>query len=448
MAPHLHTPSNRGREKATGDLLAVRPKRPTSRMKGERVVGERRVSKSVDAYVARGVEARETPRTRRKTFVEQEPLALVDRACPTVARADDCSGAVSGDRVRDDDAWVERIAAIAEAVATRIIEKQRKPVYTLGEIAGMYLARMMKRVENPSDIEIPWRLRLSVLGGETEETLTPEKIEARLEETCDSARTWNKTRGVGLRLVEAGRDDGKWSASNPFSKIEVRDEEKRDVRILTPAEIGRTMEVSSPSFGAKIATGYLTGRRKDDLHKLERTSLDFPRKLVTWRKTKNGRTYVVPLHDQLIPILQRHLATHDDRFVFPRARGGQVDSNNLKLAAQFRRALGRAGIVERYDMICRRKGCGYREQRPNAKVRYCDRCDFKLWPSAVPVPLRFHDIRHMTTTALLELDVPRAIVKEYIGHAVGDVTDFYAHHSHEFIRGHINRLRLPEPAGG
>lgn len=337
----------------------------------------------------------------------------------------------------------EQVDAIAEAVAAKLLEKQRGPTYTLGELAGMYLDRMMKRVENPDDIEVSWRTRLSIFKDETQDSLTVDKIETLLESTCRSGSRWNKTRSVGLRLVSQARRDGLWSKPNPFEQIDLKRQEERDVRVLTPSEIAAVMAVSSPRIGTLIATAYLTGRRKGDLQKLRRDDLDLERRVVTWRKTKNGKTYTSPLNDQLVPILRDHMAQQESDLVFPSPAGGKMRRDS-KLADRLRRAIGRAGIVEKYALVCRRKGCGFRSESKTRETPPCDRCGFKLWATPVPPELTWHDLRHMTTTTLLELGVPKTLVKEFIGHTTGDITDHYTHFGTEFVREMINRLRIPE----
>jgi hypothetical protein len=63
-------------------------------------------------------------------------------------------------------------------------------------------------------------------------------------------------------------------------------------------------------------------------------------------------------------------------------------------------ALKRAGLVAGYTHVCRRKYCGHREETKDRDVRRCPKCNMKLWPKAIPRPLRFHDLRGTTATLL------------------------------------------------
>ncbi len=54
-----------------------------------------------------------------------------------------------------------------------------------------------------------------------------------------------------------------------------------------------------------------------------------------------------------------------------------------------RPALRRADIVEGYTHVCRRKGCGHREEHADAAIRCCPEHAIKLWPKARVRHIRF-----------------------------------------------------------
>jgi hypothetical protein len=110
-----------------------------------------------------------------------------------------------------------------------------------------------------------------------------------------------------------------------------------------------------------------------------------------------------PSPPQLVPYLEHALKASGSELVFP-GPDGKVRSRNNDLARLTRAVLVRAGLVEGYDHICRRcKAQGaaeHTERHPDDTERRCPRCAMKLWPRAVPRPMRFHDTRH-TYGALL-----------------------------------------------
>jgi len=79
--------------------------------------------------------------------------------------------------------------------------------------------------------------------------------------------------------------------------------------------------------------------------------------------------------------------------------------------------MGRAGLVRGYQHVCRRKGCGHEEQVEDAKLRLCPSCKMKLWPKALPRPLRFHDLRGTTATLLARAGVSLVVAQRMLRHA-------------------------------
>jgi hypothetical protein len=109
------------------------------------------------------------------------------------------------------------------------------------------------------------------------------------------------------------------------------------------------------------------------------------------------------------------------------------------------RALGRAGLVEGYRHVCRRKGCGHAETKSHAVSEPCPHCGMKLWPRARPRPLRFHDLRHTTATLLLKAGVPLATVQRLLRHSDPAITtEVYGHLDVEDMRRGINQLAFQE----
>jgi DNA-directed RNA polymerase subunit RPC12/RpoP len=67
------------------------------------------------------------------------------------------------------------------------------------------------------------------------------------------------------------------------------------------------------------------------------------------------------------------------------------------MARHTRETCIRAGLIEGYDHSCRRckrKGTPHVERHPDNEERRCPRCGMRLWMTAIPRPMRFHDLRH------------------------------------------------------
>jgi len=128
---------------------------------------------------------------------------------------------------------------------------------------------------------------------------------------------------------------------------------------------------------------------------------------------------------------------------FP-AADGSMRSEETDLQQILRRALGRAGIVLGYDFICRRKGCGHREHDKALTERRCPKCSTRLWPKAVPRPLRFHDLRGTTATLLARAGAPLVVAQRILRHSDPRLTaNVYSRVDLGDLRDGINRIALP-----
>ena len=91
--------------------------------------------------------------------------------------------------------------------------------------------------------------------------------------------------------------------------------------------------------------------------------------------------------------------------------------------------------MEGDNHVCRRKGCGYRARKRHGVPEPCPRCGMKLWPWALPRPLRFHDLRHTTAPLLLKAGVPLATVQRILRHSDPAITtEVYGHLDVEDMR--------------
>jgi excisionase family DNA binding protein len=123
---------------------------------------------------------------------------------------------------------------------------------------------------------------------------------------------------------------------------------------------------------------------------------------------------------------------------------GSMRSPECDPQKALRRALARAGLVERYEHICRRcksRGTPYAETHEDADVRRCPTCSAKLWPKAIPRPMRFHDLRHTAATLMLRAGVDAHRVQRILRHAsVTTTTGTYGHLALEDLRDAVNRI--------
>src|SRR5258708_4871868 len=125
-------------------------------------------------------------------------------------------------------------------------------------------------------------------------------------------------------------------------------------------------------------------------------------------------------------------------------------SHRSNEAAGRHHALGRAGLVAGYLHLCRRKGCRHREEAKDKALRLCPKCRFKLWPQAVPRPMRFHDLRGTTATLLARSGVNLVIAQRILRHSDPRLTaNIYSRVDLADLQAGIDRLGIPgSPAAG
>jgi integrase len=144
------------------------------------------------------------------------------------------------------------------------------------------------------------------------------------------------------------------------------------------------------------------GLRKGELCGLLKSDVDVDAGVITVRRsydretTKGGHADVIPVAPALEPYLQAAIDESPSELVFPWP-DGSMRSPECDPAKVLRRALARAGLVEGYDhscLRCKSRGTPHVERYADAALRRCPACNAKLWPKALPRPMRFHDLRH------------------------------------------------------
>ncbi len=120
---------------------------------------------------------------------------------------------------------------------------------------------------------------------------------------------------------------------NPCKGIEKWDEVKRD-RWLTREELLRLRDAIANEPNLFIKAGVwlllLTGIRKGELLKAQWADVDFTNRILTLRKTKNGKQHVVPLSAEAISILETLPRTTGNPYVLPGGKDGRPLVNIYK----------------------------------------------------------------------------------------------------------------------
>jgi integrase len=110
--------------------------------------------------------------------------------------------------------------------------------------------------------------------------------------------------------------------------------------------------------------------------------------------------------------------------VFPAPDGGMV-RDDFKFAVILRRAMARAGVVEGYLQVCRKKGCQHEEWAADNTERSCPKHAIRLWlwPKPIVRKITFHHLRHTAGSLFLMSGVPLEVVQKMLRHTDPKITE-------------------------
>ena len=280
--------------------------------------------------------------------------------------------------------------------------------------------------------------------------LTPGKVEAflRNKEAEVSAATCNHIRMFLHRAIRAAQRAEVYGGANPIADVRRCKTPHRKPDFLKAHEVPRLLAALDPRWRPLFATAIYTGMRKGELLGLCKIDIELQAGFIHVRHshgrdtTKTGKEDVVPIAQELIPFLQAAIGASRSKFVFP-AEDGERMREDTKLEKVLRRALGRSGIVEEFEHVCRKKGCTHAVHAPDPALRHCPTHGMKLWPKAVVRKLRFHDLRHTCASLLVMAGADMAAVQRILRHSDPRMTTgVYTHLVPGYLKDQINKLHL------
>ena len=300
------------------------------------------------------------------------------------------------------------------------------------------------------------RLRKNViatpLGAVSVRLLTGVRVEDHLHElerTGAAPASVNHVRAKLRTVFFKARKAGLWVGPNPILETEPRRVPKRVHPTLKAHEIARLLDYVPHEWRPFTATAIFAGLRKGELCGLQKADVDLDAAVITVRRsydretTKGGHADVVPIAPSLVEYLREALDESLSDLVFPWP-DGSMRSPECDPEKVLRRALARGGLVDGYDHSCRRcksRGTPHVERHADAALRRCPKCNAKLWPKALPRPMRFHDLRHTAATLMLRAGVDAHRVQRILRHAsVTTTTGTYGHLALEDLRDAVSRI--------
>ena len=270
-----------------------------------------------------------------------------------------------------------------------------------------------------------------------------------LERTGAAPASVNHVRAKLRTVFFKARKAGLWVGPNPILETEPRRVPKRVHPTLKAHEIARLLDYVPHEWRPFTATAIFAGLRKGELCGLQKADVDLDAAVITVRRsydretTKGGHADVVPIAPSLVEYLREALDESLSDLVFPWP-DGSMRSPECDPEKVLRRALARGGLVDGYDHSCRRcksRGTPHVERHADAALRRCPKCNAKLWPKALPRPMRFHDLRDTDATLMLRAGVDAHRVQRILRHAsVTTTTGTYGHLALEDLRDAVSRI--------
>ena len=262
--------------------------------------------------------------------------------------------------------------------------------------------------------------------------------------------TVNGLRGTLHTVFSRARKSRIWTGPNPISDVERRRNPQKIRATLAAEEISLLLLHIPDDWRDLFAAAIYTGMRKGELFGLRRQDVDLRERLIVVRRsydsdtTKGKHADVLPIASALLPYLEHALERSTSEFVFP-GPNGKMRTEEADPQKVLRHAMGRAGLVDGYEHICRRCKAAARlpcaERHPDATLRTCRTCGMKLWPRSISRAMRFHDLRHSAATLLLRAGVDLHRVQRILRHRdVKLTTGTYAHLLVEDLRAAVEAL--------
>jgi len=244
---------------------------------------------------------------------------------------------------------------------------------------------------------------LSFFGDLSLLAITPKKIndyKVLRKNQGKKPATINKELAMLSKAFCLAAKEWEWIRDNPVSKIPKEKENNERDRWLSDDEEKRLLENSPRWLRDIIVFDLHTGLRQDELLSLTWDRVDLFHKVIIIQESKNGKPRTIPLNQIALDILMEKTKVRSLKgdFVFPSSAMTKMNRRNL---------------VRAFDI---------------AKEK------------AIIQNFHFHDVRHCFATRLAQRGVDIYRISKLLGHLNITMTQRYAHHCPESLRGGIEVL--------
>ncbi len=212
--------------------------------------------------------------------------------------------------------------------------------------------------------------------------------------------TINKELAMLQKAFSLAVKQWEWIKENPCLKIPKERENNQRDRWLSGDEERRLVENAPQWLRDVIVFDLHTGLRQDELLSLSWDKVDLFRKTIIIQESKNGKPRTMPLNQIALNILMEKakIGSLRSNFVFPGNKSAKRDRSNLRK--------------------------GFDNARERADIQN----------------FHFHDLRHTFATRLAQEGVDLFKISKLLGHSDIKMTQRYAHHCPESLRGGIEAL--------
>ena len=266
-----------------------------------------------------------------------------------------------------------------------------------------YLTEHAAKKSQPRHYRGYARSLTAFFGGRTLAEITPKAI----------VEYKNRRYAAGLKPASINREvatlkkafnlavkEWEWCRENPVSRVSMEQEHNTRDRWLSREEEARVLQSCAPWLHDLVTVALHTGMRMGELLELTWRAVDVTRRTVTVVRSKNGERRTIPVNQTVLAVLKEKSTLRSLRteLVFCSQVFTPMESGHLRRS--FRVALGKARIDD----------------------------------------FHFHDLRHTFATRLVQAGVDLYKVQRLLGHKSPIMTQRYAHHYPESLRGGVEIL--------
>lgn len=291
----------------------------------------------------------------------------------------------------------------AQIVEGRFFEKPKEEPHTFEELMERYLTEHAARRANRQREQYCVNNLKGFFGNPQLSHITPKQIVTyKNKRFADGVKpaTINRELTTLKKAFNLARREWEWCTDNPVCRVSMERENNTRDRWLTADEEKRLLDASLPWFREVVLFALDTGMRMGEITALTWAGVDFFRRTVTVFRSKNGERRTIPINKTVLALLEHKHSKRDKNaeLVFTSQAGTALDGANI------RRALASALKISRIQ-------------------------DF-----------HFHDLRHTCATQMVQAGVDLYKVQRILGHKSPIMTQRYAHHYPESLRGGVEAL--------